>query len=304
MVQIGLGTVQIGIPYGNQAGGPLMSMNAAKDILTAAVASGIRFFDSAAAYGESESRLGALGLAEMAEDIEVSTKIPIAEEAVWRDDNRYWDFLQQSISRSRERLRISRLDLLQFHQHDLAFVEAPNVRKAWKRLLDDGACQSIGVSVYLPEQAEAALACESVTAVQIPVNLIDQRFVSPKMVELYRKRSARVIARSIFLQGVLVDKAELPPVKKKGELADLRERIRAAVPRSLQSLALAFVFKSLSDVLAIGLLGGDSAASVNENVDLIRSSSLIDAETIGRLREIGEFAKARGLLDPSKWNQG
>jgi aryl-alcohol dehydrogenase-like predicted oxidoreductase len=57
-MNIGLGTVQLGLPYGNKSNSDLMPESGAFSILSFAVERGIDFYDTAIAYGESESRIG------------------------------------------------------------------------------------------------------------------------------------------------------------------------------------------------------------------------------------------------------
>jgi aryl-alcohol dehydrogenase-like predicted oxidoreductase len=303
MIRPGLGTVQLGMPYGNQRDRTIMPMAAAAAILDAALAGGVTFFDTAAAYGESEQRLGEFGLAARGGQIEVSTKIPAVSADVHGSEAAYWRFLTEQIAASRKKLKVDALGLLQFHQHDLAFLEAKHVARCLQRLIDDGLCKSVGISVYEPEQALAALAIPAVSALQVPVNLLDERFIAPRMTAAYKQKQARVIARSILLQGVLVDDAPLPPVKRASELATMREKARAGARRlggSLHQIGLEFLFGNLRDVIAVGLLGADSADGLKQNLAMVASARPHDGLDAA-MAEARAFAVEQRLLNPGQW---
>ncbi len=57
-----IGSAQFGMNYGIANRGGQISPHEAKDILTLARAHGVRSVDTAAAYGDSERRLGDIGL--------------------------------------------------------------------------------------------------------------------------------------------------------------------------------------------------------------------------------------------------
>ncbi|RYZ81454.1 MAG: hypothetical protein EOP04_23940, partial [Proteobacteria bacterium] len=86
MVKFGLGTAQIGIPYGNRSHEEVMSLPTAKLIIEQAVESGVAFFDTASAYGASEARLGQFDVLKQNE-CEVVTKLPPIKD--WMEKDAY-----------------------------------------------------------------------------------------------------------------------------------------------------------------------------------------------------------------------
>ena len=306
MIRSGLGTVQLGIPYGNRADAPLMPSSTAFNIISDALDAGIRFFDTAAAYGESEARLGDYGVQAKAPDAELSTKIPVAPDDVWMSPIGYRNFVMESLERSRSRLKVTRFGLLQFHQCTLRFLQCRHVGTLMQELLEKSACHNIGIAVYLPEQAQAALEISAVTALQIPVNLLDQRFLDSSLTLQYERRTVRLIARSILLQGVLVASAPLPKVAKIAELRKLRELLitgQKAAGGSLESLAFSYVFGNLAQRLSIALLGVDSVESLQKNLTLIDRALPLDKEQWEAFADSRKFAEAEGLLNPSSWQE-
>lgn len=305
----GLGTVQLGLPYGNRAREPLMSEADAFAVLDAAASQRVRFFDTAAAYGESEARVGAWRRerASYAAGVEVSTKVPAAPLEVWFSPSAYERFVRASIARSRALLGVDRLGLLQFHQCDVAFLSAPHVGALMASLLEEGECEAVGVSVYDLEQAACALALPCVSALQVPVNLLDDRFVRAPwaLPEAQRQRPVRLLARSIFLQGVLLPDVALPVVSRREDLATLRSLATVAAQRAgvaLPAAAVAFAFAGQRDKLSVGLLGCDSAQAVTQNLAWVADAPTCwRAELFEAFAEARAFAFERGLYNPARW---
>jgi aryl-alcohol dehydrogenase-like predicted oxidoreductase len=229
MTRLGLGCVQLGVPYGNAVDQQLMETSDAIAILQAAAENGIEFYDTAFSYGESESRIGTSRIASKYPKIEISTKIPPVDRDIWQSEDKYWNFVKNCIATSLRRLNLSRLRLLQFHQCDSEFLSSPQVHRVLANLVADGFCEQIGVSVYGPEQAEICLETGLVQTIQVPFNLVDRRFFSTRLLNSYASSSVSLIRRSIFLQGVLIPGARLPPVKKSKLLLELRRSLETAL---------------------------------------------------------------------------
>lgn len=302
-MEIGLGTAQLGLPYGNRAGAPLISEAEAFAIVDCALSGGIRFFDTASAYGESEERLGRYGLGRI--PVEVSTKIPPAPIDTWTDQSKFSAFLNECITRSAARLCVDRLNLLQFHQCDVPFLQNRGVQDAMRRLLEEERCSAIGISVYTREQASAALDIPAIGALQIPLNIVDTRFADAEFVETCRARGIRLIARSILMQGILVPDVALPPVSRAADLARIRSAACGAaadIGRPLRDIALAYI--AHLDWLSIALIGADSAYSLQQNLRSLASPEALCASEIDAFRSIRRLAEDANLLNPTGWNAG
>lgn len=303
-IKVGLGTAQLGLPYGSQSHLLLMPEEQAWDILRLATNQGVTFIDTAIGYGESEARIGSYFRHNPAEGIQISTKIPAVNPEIWKSQDSYWKFLSQSCKNSRERLGINNLGLLQFHQCDLDFLSDKNVHKLFARLLAEGFCQRIGISVYEPEQAFAALDISSVEALQVPINLLDTRFLQQELMVQYAQKNIFLIARSIFLQGLLCEDEPVPQVKRKDELKQLKRILLSGKKHeSLIQTALGFIFGDLKNILDIALIGAHTTQSLQENLSLIRDTQAVKESGIEQmLSEARQFANEHKLISPANWN--
>ena len=308
MAIIGLGTVQLGVPYGNRADFDLMPLEEAGLIVKEAVQRGIRFFDTAIAYGLSEQRLGQLNLANMDPNVLISTKIPIAAPEIYRNEKIYFEWVSNHCLNSLQRLNMPRHKLLQFHQCDLAFLESPSVNAVFNKLIELRITEEIGVSVYSIEQAMAALDGNIVKWLQVPANLIDWRFLQPDFLAFVSSHNAKLIVRSAVLQGVLVSNAALPNVRKSKELLHLRSLCEDAISDagltiSLEEASLRVLFGNFGDALKIVLLGVDSVKSLDSNLKMLeRGITPLPQNLLAKLALARQYAMDLELYNPGTWN--
>ncbi len=250
--RLALGTAQFGLAYGlnNMAGQP--STEAVAEILAAAQAAGLTLLDTAAAYGNSEARLGELTGDNLA--FELITKLPAGPPAQ----------VAQQLAASLARLRRAQLYGAMFH----AFKPLQEEPAAWQALQAAraaGQVARIGVSLYHPHEAEWLLTENwDINLVQVPYNVFDQRFaaVLPRLAE----RDVEVHVRSAFLQGLLLrEPAALPEFFR--PLAPKLTRLRAlAAAASVPLPALLLLFAAYAPGVARAVVGVDSVANLQENL--------------------------------------
>jgi aryl-alcohol dehydrogenase-like predicted oxidoreductase len=250
--RLALGTAQFGLAYGlnNHAGQP--SITAVAEILAAAQAAGLTLLDTAAAYGNSEARLGELVGGNS--HFELITKLPAGPPAQGA----------QQLAESLARLRRERVYGVLFH----AFKPLQDEPAAWHALQAAraaGQVARIGVSLYHPHEAEWLLAEGwDVNLVQVPYNVLDQRFaaVLPRLAA----RGVEVHVRSAFLQGLLLrEPATLPDFFR--PLAPKLTQLRAlAAGASVPLPALLLLFAAYAPGVARAVLGVDSVANLRENL--------------------------------------
>ena len=166
--RLALGTAQFGMPYGiaNRTG--QVSDAEAQDILQQARGAGIDTLDTAMAYGESEARLGALGVRAW----QVVTKLPAVDDHC--ADVHGW--VQQSLASSLERLRVDRLYALLLHRPaQLLGSRGDEIFRALTDVKSQGVVGKIGVSIYAPAELEQLWPCFRPDLVQAPFNVLDRR---------------------------------------------------------------------------------------------------------------------------------
>jgi aryl-alcohol dehydrogenase-like predicted oxidoreductase len=250
--RLALGTAQFGLAYGlnNQAGQP--STTAVAEVLAAAQAAGLTLLDTAAAYGNSEARLGELAGQNSA--FELITKLPAGPPAQ----------VAQHLAESLARLRRPHLYGVMFH----AFKPLQEDPAAWQALQAAraaGQVARIGVSLYHPHEAEWLLAEGWDTdLVQVPYNVLDQRFAA--VLPQLAARGVEVHVRSAFLQGLLLrEPATLPEFFR--PLAPKLTQLRTlAAEAGVPLPALLLLFAAYAPGVARAVIGVDTAANLHENL--------------------------------------
>ena len=249
-----LGTVQLGMPYGiaNRTGRP--DYRRACAILAAAAEGGVNCLDTAAAYGDSEEVLGrALQELGLAERMTVVTKLRPLAPAEAADARLAARAIEQSVTDSRRRLQLDCLPIVLVHRES----EASHVGTL-ERLKDKGWLRHAGVSCDNRPAAAVGLAANpSVSALQIPANLLDRRHLQSGVLSAAETHGVAVFIRSVYLQGFLLMAEEAVP-----------EHLRAAIPirRRLEAIA-ANAGMSLAELAVRYMLGWRGVTCVLAGVE-------------------------------------
>ena len=202
--RLALGTVQFGAPYGiaNQTG--QVSCKEVAAILDYAVTAGLDTLDTAIAYGESEQRLGKIGMKQW----RIITKLPPVSESC--TDVHAW--VQESMLGSLERLRAPKLYGLLLHRpQQLLGPQGDALYRALVAIKDQGKVEKIGVSIYDPTELDALCSQYQFDVVQTPFNIIDRRLATSGWLTRLHESGTEIHVRSVFLQGLLLMKAATRP---------------------------------------------------------------------------------------------
>ena len=301
MAELVLGSVQLGLAYGaaNRTGKP--SRAAALKLVREAADHGVRQFDTARAYGDSESRLGE---ALEGRNVHTVTKLsPLAELAEDASRETVRAAVDASITESLKALRRPRLDCLLLHRasHIGAYQGA-----IWERLLEhvrEGRVRALGVSVQTPHEALAALTNPDVRHIQMPFNILDWRWREAGVTAVCSgRKDVTVHARSVFLQGLLAANdpsiwPRIPEVDAEAVLARLADLAKEYGRESSADLCLAYVRgQSFVDGVVIGL---ETMQQLDLNLRLAVKRPL----TPLACREIEAFMPRlpEQLLNPALW---
>jgi aryl-alcohol dehydrogenase-like predicted oxidoreductase len=297
-----LGTAQLGLAYGaaNVRGQPEDAQ--ARLIVRAAANGGVRWIDTAAAYGSSEARIGAhlprhspcRVVTKLAPLDELTDETPLS--TVLRN-------VEDSVHRSCNRLCNDRLDVLLLHRAHHLTWRGGIIWKRLKSLRDEGAIFDLGVSVYTPEEALAALAVPCVRHLQLPFNLLDWRWRDSGVGETLAKRGdVTVHARSAYLQGLLAagTEARWPAINGVDAtmLNSTLDRVACDLSRdSVADLCLAYVrAQPWVDGVVVGM---EHVSQLALNLALFKRPALTADEL-----QIVEQALPRApeqLLNPAQW---
>ena len=193
-MKLALGTAQFGLDYGisNKIG--KTSIFEVKNILQTAQNANINTIDTAPAYGNSEQVLGST----MNTNWNVITKTSqfISVNSVIAN-----------VKKSLQNLELKSIYGLLIHNVDDIYQS--NFSKLYQKLLElkqDGLVKKLGFSTYTPEQINNLLDNYNFDIIQLPINIFDQRLIQGGQLKKLKERGVEIHARSIFLQGLLLEK--------------------------------------------------------------------------------------------------
>ncbi len=295
-----LGTAQLGMSYGraNAIGKPTADQAVA--MVRAATEAGIRTFDTARAYGDSEWLLGLAKQSLPGAEIDLITKLsPLAglDEAAPEATVRDW--VRASIYRSLHELRLRALPVVLLHRAAQLNQNGGLIWDELKRMKAEGLIGKLGVSVQTPAELATALDRTEVEHVQLPFNLLDGRWDT---VAARAGPGVTLHVRSAYLQGLLVtaDASMWPDVEGVDPGLTIRE-MDALVERfgreSRQDLCLAFV-RGAPWVDGV-VVGAETLGQLTENVRLFQRPPL-SADQQAVVRETFPHVPER-LLNPALW---
>jgi aryl-alcohol dehydrogenase-like predicted oxidoreductase len=153
-------------------------------------------------------------------------------------------------------------------------------------LVKSGLADMAGASVYHPEEVDLLLENDVYQAVQLPMNVLDQRFIGPRfidssgegsgMIARLSRRGIRIFVRSVFFQGLLFLEPDsitdpdliryaLPHLKTLRQLSEQEGM-------SIAQIAVAFL-RNIPGITSL-VLGADNPEQVKRNARLFDSSSV------------------------------
>ncbi len=217
---LGLGTVEMGIPYGIGKPPPPPDEECIS-LLHHAVESGINYIDTASLYGRSEEIVGK-AFAGIADPPMIATKVNL------HPDNKpeaprgaqLRTFVEESVQRSLKLLHTNTLDLLQLHNaidEDLT----PEFLEIMTDLRQRGWVKYLGATTYGEDAPGRILdLSDHFGILQVAYNVLDRR-LEKRIFPRSKSLGVGLVVRSVFLQGALSDRAkELP-----AELTKLRHAV-------------------------------------------------------------------------------
>jgi len=274
-----LGTVQFGLDYGvtNQLG-QVPKKNIRK-ILDFAKENGINSLDTAPAYGDSEKILGEIGV----EDFDIISKTNSLNDGV--------NLVESKFQISLEKLGKKQLEGLLVHNiNDIKNIHFDELYKMMFRLKKEGLVKKIGFSAYTPDQVDFLLANVDFDLIQLPFNVFDTRLIEGGQLKLLKTNNVEIHARTVFLQGVLLDFNSLSEyfIEWKDQFIDYQSMVRES-GLSLLEYSLQFVM-NMPEIDKV-LVGVNSINQLKEIILAASTQNNVKAYPINDL----------SLVNPALW---
>ncbi len=278
MHRLAIGTAQWGLDYGATNPDGRVSDSTLRDLIQTLSAAGIHELDTAPGYGDSEQRIGTLQIAQFEVQTKVTGKGKTAEEVM--------DSINQSVSR----LNRTHLDSVLVHDwFELSDHERRQVSNSLTLAVDSGLARKVGISAYTLEDIKSAqLIIPNLKRAQIPLNILDQRFIHSGE----NFPDIEFQARSIFLQGLLLSHDHM------NQHPDLKAVASRASDLEIPLLELALLFIHQLNWLDLILVVPTSSHELHQILDALNR-----VESMPEINFEALASEDMSLIDPRTWNQ-
>ena len=284
--QLCLGTVQFGVPYGitNQVG--QVPEQQVIRILDLAAASGICFLDTAQAYGKAEEVLGRCWPTGSPRRL-ISKLPPGVSVESW----------EVSFLTTLQRLQTTKLDSFLLHRaSDLLSPDGEALLYWLESLRDRGLVERIGISIYDAAELEG-LPLDRLQLVQLPLSVYNQHLIRDGTLERLQDLGVAVHARSVLLQGLLLQLPQDWPIHLSPEFRDHHSRwLQHLNDMELSPIAGALGFVRACEGLEAVLVG---VLSVSELAQVLQAWS--QAEMVTSEVAIDWAWEKMVDMDPRRW---
>lgn len=293
---IGLGTVEIGLPYGIDVK-DLPSDHEAERILKSAVEMGITYIDTARGYGVAEERIGKSGIGNIPGVI-IGTKC--AQFLEKGEDPRGIELekrIREEIETSLRQLKLDVLPLVQLHGGSAEQIKRGELIEIMQKLKDEGKVRHVGIATRGIEAPLAAITSGFFETIQTAYSILDQRMAARVLPEA-REKNIGIINRSVLLKGALTAAAEklpenLTPLKENSAAA-------AAIAKSMEIdlPTLAIRFAASNPAISTILLGTIKPHHLASAIAAVASGPL-PPEILVNLHNLALEDPAQ--VDPAQW---
>lgn len=282
-----LGTAQFQANYGKSQFNKLDSKEI-HEILKFAYENHITELDTAPDYGHSEFLIGQANTKHL-----ITSKIPSYSDISFG----YSEWIETCLAQTLLNTKRQSIETILFH-NAREFIEnySNEVNEKIIKIKENNLIKKIGVSVYDTSELEEILEIFRPDVIQFPLNPFDQRFIKNYIKEMH-VAGIETIARSIFLQGVLVSqklKDQEYFLKWRQDLNDWRNFCQS---QNLKPYEACIRFILEVDFLDGYTLGVGSLKELQEIASVITK-----LDGTGQLNAYDNFqTNDLNLIDPRRW---
>ena len=194
MSKLVIGTAQFGLDYGITNHDGQVPINEVKKILNFAKKNNINTLDTASNYGNSEDVLGKICVG----DYHIITKTTSLKNGANEVIKNFHHSLKKIKKTKVKGLLVHNIEEVKDSQFSVVFKQLNELKR-------QGLVEKIGFSTYTPKQIDFLLNNFDFDLVQLPFNVFDNRLIQGGQLKALKKKKIEIHARSIFLQGLLLD---------------------------------------------------------------------------------------------------
>jgi len=257
-MKLAIGSAQFGLDYGLTNHNGIVGLGEVKKILAISKEKKINLIDTSTNYGISENILGQADVL----DFDIITKTRSIDHGVDDVINNFFISLKKLKLRKVKGLLI----------HNIKDINHKDFKKLFYHLValkKDGFFDQIGFSVYSPSEVDFILDNYDFDIVQLPFNVFDTRLLQGGQLDSLKEKNIEIHARSIFLQGLLINPNNNEGYFRKWSKDFLKyQNLVEKSGYSLMSYALSYVANNNQiDRIIVGITSG---RQLEEVIDSIR----------------------------------
>jgi len=266
--KITLGTANFAMDYGISNNYKKLSTKEIKKIISHCEKINILRLDTAEGYNNCHQIIGD----SIKKKWKITTKIPLI-----KSNNSYTikKNIFELIDKILKDLKIKDIENLMLHdENQLLKSNGKKIFKVLRQLKKEKIIKNIGVSFYNKKKLNKTIKKFKIDAVQLPINYINREFLERDLLHMLKKKKIKIQARSIFHQGILLNKNI--KFKKKRFNEHLKYIHNWHKLRNLNYLQTALGFFSKKPFISNLIIGVDSLKQLNQIINF-------------KLKKINEF---------------
>jgi spore coat polysaccharide biosynthesis protein SpsF (cytidylyltransferase family)/aryl-alcohol dehydrogenase-like predicted oxidoreductase len=203
-----LGGAQIGMNYGKKKDKIINNKDLNKIFLIMRKCR-INAIDSANSYMKSENRIGNYNQISKKDNFFIFSKISEIKNISNKSNSEILSIIFNQLYSSLYNLKLNKLNVLMIHSVYNYLKKKSIFDQAFNMMIKRNFVSKFGISIYYPQELKLCVN-RLFSYIQIPINVIDRRWSFDKIIELKNKHKVKIIARSIFLRGLLLKKSNWP----------------------------------------------------------------------------------------------
>ncbi|AGK54786.1 aldo/keto reductase [Bacillus sp. 1NLA3E] len=279
---------------------------AAHEIIEAALAEGINYFDTADLYdfGKNENIVGQ-ALKNIREQVIIATKVGNR----WTDSKKSWSwdpskaYIKEEVKQSIKRLGTDYIDLYQLHGGTLDDPIDETI-EAFEELRAEGFIKHYGISSIRPNVIRAYISKSNIVSVMMQYSILDRR-PEEEALPLLQKNRIGVVTRGPLAHGLLsnhlLEKASAA-VRSKGylnysfgELAGLLPLLKEKLASARSFTEIALQYNLANPAVTSIVTGASSVDQLQANAAAVCSSPLTndEVELIRSLAKANRYTQHR-----------
>ena len=280
-----IGSAQLGMNYG-LFNNRKINHKEFKKIEKLVLKSKINFIDTAISYGDSENIIGRSKL----KNLNIITKIKLPS----KKNIKVRDWTLKEISKSLYKLKIKKIYGVLIHDYkDLLGKYGKDYLLLLQELKKKKIIKKIGISIYDSHEIKKIWKFWKPDLIQVPFNPLDNRILDSGWVDVFRKFKVKIFARSVFLQGLLIN-SDNSFIVNKNYLILLNKFKNWCYKNNISLLQACIHFVTQFKKIDYLVVGFNNYSQLKEIIDVFKKKQIIIPKKFSTIK--------KNLIDPRKWN--